>query len=275
MNSESGAALNGHRSADGPRPQQLATPLFGICMKLLILTTMLIASMSRALAVDVASAFDSANKLYEQGKYADACAAYEHLVRSNFWSPAVLFNLGNAYFKSGQIGRAIATYRRMAELTPRDPDLRANLRFARNQVQGPTLHAGRWERWLGTLNLNEWTALASVGVWLTFLLLAAMQIRPALRPALRSLTSAIAASAIVLCACLGLAMAAHAGAKSVVVVSGETAVRDTPWDNANSSFVAHDGAELRVLDRKDDWLQVTDGVRRPGWVREDKTLGRF
>ena len=48
-------------------------------------------------------------------------------------------NLGNAYFKSGQLGKAIAAYREAEQMSPRDPDVRANLRFARNQVQGPTL----------------------------------------------------------------------------------------------------------------------------------------
>jgi len=52
-------------------------------------------------------------------------------------------------------GRAIAAYRQAERMTPRDPDARANLQFARNQVQGPTLPAGRWERLLGTLSLNE------------------------------------------------------------------------------------------------------------------------
>jgi hypothetical protein len=32
-------------------------------------------------------------------------------------------------------------------------------------------------------------------------------------------------------------------------------------------FVAHDGAEFRVIDRKDDWYQVEDGAGRIGWVR--------
>ena len=75
--------------------------------------------------------FDTANKLYEEGKFAEAAAAYESLVQSRQVSAALYFNLGNAWFKSGQIGRAIAAYRQAEQMTPRDPDLRANLQFAR------------------------------------------------------------------------------------------------------------------------------------------------
>ena len=110
--------------------------------------------------------FDSANRLYEQGKFPEAASAYEGLIRSGPVSPALYFNLGNAWFKSGQTGRAIAAYRRAERIAPRDPDLRANLQFVRNQVQGPTLLPDRWERGLSRLTVNEWTVLAAVALWL-------------------------------------------------------------------------------------------------------------
>jgi len=53
-------------------------------------------------------------------------------------------------------------------------------------------------------------------------------------------------------------------------VRGERAQR--PFDESPSAFTARDGAELRVLDHKDDWLQVTDGTRRVGWVKRDAAL---
>src|SRR4051794_29504249 len=77
-----------------------------------------------ARAEDLAAAFDQANKLYEQGKFAEAAGAYEKLAQSTPASPALYFNLGNAWFKAGQSGRAIAAYRRAEILAPRDPNLR-------------------------------------------------------------------------------------------------------------------------------------------------------
>jgi hypothetical protein len=37
-------------------------------------------------------------------------------------------------------------------------------------------------------------------------------------------------------------------------------------------FTVHDGAELQVLDRKDDWLQVSVGTGRIGWLKQDRVL---
>src|SRR6266700_7137667 len=124
------------------------------------------------------SAFEAANKLYKQGKHSEAAANYQKLIQAGRVSAALYFNLGNSFFKSGQIGRAIAAYRQAERITPRDPDLRANLRFARNQIQGPTLAVNSWQRWLRKLTLNEWTLLAAASLWLWFLLLAFLQWRP-------------------------------------------------------------------------------------------------
>ena len=121
-------------------------------------------------------------------------------------SAALYFNLGNAWFKSGQIGRAIAAYRQAEQITPRDPDLRANLQFARNQTPSPTLPPSRWQRWLGRLTLNEWTVLAAVALWLWLLLLAILQWRPTLRPVLRTYVLSLAVLAALLCACAAAAL---------------------------------------------------------------------
>lgn len=218
--------------------------------------------------VDAATEFDAANKLYEQGKFPDAAKVYENILQTGRASPAVYFNLGNARFKSGQIGQALIAYRRAEQLTPRDPDVRANLQFARNQVAGPTLRPSLWQRWLGTLSLNEWTTLTSGALWLTFLLLMVAQLRPAWRPTLRNYSIAGGGAVLVLATCLGLALA-HQAQSTAIVIAQDVTIRNGPLEESQSSFKAQDGAEFRVLDRKDNWLQVTDGNRRTGWLKRD------
>jgi tetratricopeptide (TPR) repeat protein len=219
-------------------------------------------------------AFDAANKLYEQGRFAEAASAYEQLAQESSTSAAVYFNLGNALFKSGQIGRAIGAYRQAGELAPRDPDIRANLQFARNQTRGPTNHPGRFERWLGKLTLNEWALLSAGALWVCLLTLTLSEVRPAWKRPLRNLVIGSAATSVVLCACLATVWSARHSARVAIVISRDAPVRHGPLEESQNAFTAHDGAELRVLDEKDSWLQVSDGGRHIGWLRREQVLLR-
>jgi tetratricopeptide (TPR) repeat protein len=251
-------------------------PIPNLAVRLGCLFVVLLALEAMAAPAELSpAAFQAANKLYEEGKYPDAAAAYEKLIQGGRASAALYFNLGNAFFKSSQIGRAIAAYRQAERLKPRDPDVRANLQFARNQVQGPTLPLGRWQRWLARLSLDEWTVLAAAVAWLLFLLLALRQWRPALKASLRTAVLAVAVAAVLLGACLAAALYQARSVHLVIVVKPEAVVRWGWLEGSKEAFTVHDGAELKVLDQNGQWLQVSAGPLRLGWLpREQVVLER-
>ena len=217
-------------------------------------------------SADVPADFSAANKLYAEGKFSDAAKAYETILQSGAQSPALLFNYGNVEFKSGNLGKAIAAFRRAELLAPRDSEIRANLAFVRNQVQGATVRESFWQNWLGNLSLNEWTVFAAIAFWLTFLLLAAKQIRPALATKLKNATWIFAALTLFAVTLLGVQAANHFSKQTAFVISAQAMARSGPFDDAQSAFTTHDGAELSVLDRRDDWVQVADSSGKTGWL---------
>lgn len=217
-------------------------------------------------AVDITEYFPVANKFYAEGKFPEAAKAYETILQTGAQSPALLFDYGNAEFKSGNVGQAIAAYRRAELLAPRDSEIRANLDFVRNQVQGATVRESRWQNWVGTLTLNEGAVLTAVLFWLTFALLIARQIRPALVPKLKTATRIFAVLAIFSASVLGLQAANHFSTQTAVVVSNAAIARSGPFDEAQSAFTLHDGAELSVLARHENWIQVADGSGKTGWL---------
>lgn len=218
------------------------------------------------LAADANADFSAANKLYAEGKFAAAATAYENILATGQQSPALLFNAGNAEFKAGHLGRAIAAYRRAALLAPRDAELQANLKFARSQVHGTTVRASWWQRGLGGLSLNEAAMLTAVLFWLTLGLFAARQVRPALAAKLRGVTRLAVVLTLGVGAALGVQAAEHFNHQTAVVTVAEATARTGPFDGAQSAFTARDGAELSVLDRHDDWWQVADGAGNSGWL---------
>lgn len=220
-------------------------------------------------ALAAPSTFDQANKLYEEGRFQEAIQEYQSVL-TNHVSAAAHFNLGNAYFKSGRIGRAIAQYQQAEVLAPRDADVLANLRFARQQVVGPSYKPGWLLRKARVLTPREWTAAATCAVWLFFALLIIRQWRPNWRPALRFWTAFTGALAALL---LGFGVWVSqrvADIRLAVITQPEAVMRLGPFEESQGVLTLKDGAELRVLDRKNGWLQVTTGGRQIGWVPEDK-----
>jgi uncharacterized protein YgiM (DUF1202 family) len=94
-----------------------------------------------------------------------------------------------------------------------------------------------------------------------------MHIRPALRASLRTVATVIGGATLVLAICLFTTLRLNSTRDLAVVTARDVIIRNGPLDESQTAFTANDGAELRVLDRKDDWLQVSDGTRRIGWLK--------
>ena len=242
---------------------------FGKSSALLLLPWILLRFLPTAGAGELNAGFDQANKFYEEGKFSDAAAAYEKLIAENRSSPAVYFNLGNALFKTGKLGRAVVWYRRAEALAPRDPDAKANLQYIRKNVNGGSVRT-TWRARFRTLSLNEWTWLAAVAAWLWFALLILRERKPELRATLRGATATAGVAAGLLVAALAVAWFDQLQTQPAVVVVSEAVVRRGPLEESQSYFNLRDGAEVSVLDRKDNWLQVSDAANRVGWVRREQ-----
>lgn len=198
---------------------------------------------------------------------------YLLLLQSGAVSPELHFNLGNALFKSGQIGQSLYHYRLAERLAPRDPDIRANLQFARKIVRGGLLpETPWWHRALASLTLDEWTALAAALLWLWLLALAAGQWSAEFRRALAGYTATAGVATLLAAALLGAAWNSNRRSQTAVVVVPEAVVRYGPLEESQSAFTLRDGFELDVLDEKDGWLQILDDTRRAGWVRKEHVL---
>ena len=235
---------------------------------LMVVFLFVFTSVGNIFASDVAADFSSANELYAKGKFPEAAAIYEKILQTNGQSASLLFNCGNAEFKAGHLGKAISAYRRAELLTPRDAELRANLAFVRTQVQGTTSHESHWQNWIGSLTLNEGAVLTAVFFWAMLALFMARQIRPALAAKLRGVTRLAIVLTIFSGGILALQAANHFGSSVAVVTSNDATARSGPFDDAQSAFTSHDGAEMHILNQHDDWVQVADGSGKIGWFNK-------
>ena len=94
------------------------------------------------------SGFRRGNDAYRLGEYDRAIALYREVLDEGWAGAALYYNLGNAYFKTGNLGRAVLNYRKAWDLSPGDPEIGKNLEYAREDLREDTsgLKAGFWSR---------------------------------------------------------------------------------------------------------------------------------
>ncbi len=229
-------------------------------------------------AVDPHALFFQANALYASEHYPEAAATYEKILAAGRESGHLYFNLGNAYFRSGDLGRAILEYERARRLIPGDPDLHANLTFARTEAGTPE-EEPIYARLLFPLasRLNSDTLLIAASIAYTIVMLALILAR--FLPVAARLFKAIAVAGTIACAALSSSAGYRLAtvdlpAYAVVVARQETTVRFEPSATGTAHFAAKPGSVLRVLGERDDWAQVARHDGQRGWI-ERAALARI
>src|ERR1700743_3292305 len=83
---------------------------------------------------DFGTIYKQANDQYKKGQYPEAIKLYSQILNSGYQSEAVYFNLGNAYFKSGDVPSALLYYEKAHKLAPGDDDVNFNIYFANSKT---------------------------------------------------------------------------------------------------------------------------------------------
>lgn len=214
--------------------------------------------------------FFSGNTLYGEERYPDAIAAYEKVVASGVESGNLWFNLGNAYFKNGDVGHAVLAYERARRLIPRDPDLHANLGYAREK-SGDVDATPLWARL--ALPLASRASSDELLAWASgsFVLLMAALIAARLLPGAARAGRGVAIAAAVVLALAGTSALYRLATVdvptfAVVVANRDTDVRFEPSENGTAHFATKPGAVLRVLVEREGWAQVARPDGKRGWI---------
>jgi len=237
----------------------------------------LLMTSSLALAQSPASPTEAmlvANQRYETGNYSEAIAGYEAIITAGVRNSDVYYNLGNAYFKQGDMGRAILNYRRAQQLDPPDADIAANLALARTQTvdklevppEGVLVNIVEIaEEWL---TLNQ-AAMLALSLWLLMCIAFIVAI---FQPRWRRLSAGIMAILAVFLL-IGLISMANrlykeTEAPPVVIIAPEVDVTSGPGggDQYLVEFELHAGAEVRLLESRVGWRRITLPGNLEGWV---------
>jgi tetratricopeptide (TPR) repeat protein len=220
---------------------------------------------------DLSQLFVEANQLYNQGNYNEARDRYEQIT-AMVQNGALSYNLGNTYLKIGEIGRAIHSYRNALLYTPRDPDLKANLAYARSHTKDQLGKSSRLSIlsslcfWYEALNFPELLLLLTI---LNALFWAVALLRIWFRN--EFLYWSFMATLILLLVAGGTwGVKAYQTfmSQEAVVTGAELPVRSGNDLKSTVLFYLHDGAEVAVIARNNHWIKIQLPDGKKGWIQE-------
>lgn len=263
-------------------------------MKRLAVALILLLPCAAPARADLAADFQEANTLYEQGDYPAAIDAYGALVDEGVENADLYYNLGNAYYKTNDLGRAVLYYERSLRRRPRNADTRDNLELVRSQLRDKQFvtkqnRIVRGIVWLhNNLSTGELVAYMSLS-WLllcVILLLIVLRDTAPVRTLYRRLSVAspgrlfglTMTQDLVAAACVALILVGTAAGSAIskirsehdrrtaVVVTGEASVFSSPTDNATLQFKIHSGTMVSVSERREGWTRISLPGDLSGWV---------
>jgi tetratricopeptide (TPR) repeat protein len=225
-----------------------------------------------ALAQAPERAFTRANDTYKNADYKRAAQMYEDLVTSGIESEEVYFNLGNCYYKLGNIAAAILNYERAQRLDPTDEDIDFNLTLAQSRITdkidpAPQFFVVKWWRMFVALATpSAWSLVGVILVW-SFIVVAALFFI-ARSP---SFKKAMFAVGLVMLFCAALmftfAFQQHNKATSAIVFASSVVAKSEPQEESKDLFVLHEGTKIDILGIDGEWYKVRIADGSVGWMR--------
>jgi len=145
---------------------------YGLSLRRIVFCLMLVIGWSFADAQDADALFKQGNDAFTANNYSEAITKYEAVLTQGLHSDELHYNLGNAYYKSKQLGKAVFHFELALLHAPGNKDARFNLETVNAQLKDeisvlPTFFLTRWWRGLrGFFSSTMWSVLCLLALWL-------------------------------------------------------------------------------------------------------------
>lgn len=215
-----------------------------------------------------------ASDAYRAGEYTQAVELYSKILKEGYTAPYLFYNLGNAYFKSGDYPNAILNYERAKRMDPGNEDFEVNLNIANTKISDkiepmPELFLVRWIKgWVFMLSVDLWAYLTVILIVLsvtgTTLYIAARYLllrKIGFWSGLLFLTLSLIS--------MGSAWSGHhysTRSTEAIIFTPTITVKSSPDENSTDLFVLHEGTKVTILDQINSWYEIKIANGSVGWL---------
>lgn len=241
----------------------------------LVVMLLALPTLAQASETYVDSLWNSANQAYTEGRWSDAADGYASIAEASLESAALWCNMGDAWYKDGNLSKAILCYEKALKVDPSYGDARFNLDFLNSQIQDriepvPELILKTWLRKVSyLLDSDSWAICFLVLFGLTL----AMVLLFLLAPSLAGRRAGFFTAVVTLLFATGALSFSlwqkneYTKADTAIVMRPVSSVKSSPsYEAAKDLFVLHEGTKVKVIDSVGSWnnIELADG--RQGWI---------
>ena len=219
-----------------------------------------------------------ADSAYVNGNYQEAIKGYEALLR-NGASAELYYNLGNAYYRTENITRAVLNFERALLLSPGDSDIRFNLQIARSKtidkiVPESEMFFVTWYRSLvNMMSVDGWgrTALVSLALVIVLFLVYLFSARVWMQK-----VGFFGGGVLLVLFVISNIFAWQQRQnllyrQGAIVIAPSVTVKSTPAQNGTDLFILHEGTKVIITDGSmKNWREVRLADGKKGWIESKK-----
>lgn len=216
------------------------------------------------------------DQAYSEGRYADAIEIYETLIGGNNTSLSLYYNLGNAYFRNNEPGKAILNYERALKVNPNDDDTKENLKFVQSTIidKVPVDEIPFYKSWgrafASIFTMDMWAIIGIVSFLFVLVALFIHFFKTNLRRTTLTLTIV----------CILITLVANISAHTLyveckdkneaVILEEMVVVKSSPDNSGTELTKIHEGLKVKIIDNSlNEWtrIEANNGNRVVGWVK--------
>ena len=223
---------------------------------------------------DLHQKLDIAKTLYESGSYNESKEIYLKILDGEFESTELQYNLGNTYYKLGNVPRTILHFEKALKLDSENEDARFNLALMNIKIVDKIEAKESSRSYEKIITLFNQDTLAIIGATgflalLIFLLLFLKATSSSLKGVLINLS--VVSLIIFLVGTTGAILNSRfiTNNKQAIVLSPSLTVRSAPNEASSELFVIHEGLKVKVLEIQDGLAKIKIPDGSIGWASLD------
>ena len=218
--------------------------------------------------------FERAVKSYQEEDFFNSQKLLDSLYQSGYQSPGLHYNLANAYFRLGELGEAILHYEKCLVLEPGDKDAMHNLEYAQSlridefKSVGEPFYQSFLNKTVFLITTDSW---AKMGLFLMLISIVSYSFFVFARhKTFRKLGYFLAGTSLFLAILASFLSFLHYQIKEknlrFVVTEPNCYVKNAPEDKAEDLFILHEGTDLSILQKQQEWIKIELADGKIGWL---------